>query len=488
MADKRSMLMKAEVREPLSPLTAAQVRSKNRTPVRTKFIPKPQTPGTSGMKCSSKNENHGYDRFIPNRQLMDNDANHYHMLAKENQKEGGQFQDKMKENLNSEVNSCANKILTMKIKAPENKEGEVAGTLLYTSSKPTPAKPNNTRHIPSTCEKILDAPEVLNDYYLHLLDWGSTGLIGIALYQSVYLWDPVGGEVTDLFGESSMPDDTLITSVKWISEGHHIAIGLSNGTVELWDTQKLARVRIMRGHSPIRVGTLAWNDHILTSGSKNGEIHNHDVRIAQHHTSSFNGHEEEVCGMDWAPDKHYFASGANDNVLNIWDLRKVNAVATAENPFVEIDRPVMSLTEHTSAVKAVAWCPWQRHLLASGGGIGDRHMRIWNTNRGVGSSIQCVDVMSQVSDILWSGTYKEIVCSYGNDLGIWKYSTFCREAELKGHQERVLAMSMSPDGVSVATVGADETLRLWTCFEPPVVKKVKAKKALHESVSAATIR
>ena len=36
--------------------------------------------------------------------------------------------------------------------------------------------------------------------------------------------------------------------------------------------------------------------------------------------------------------------------------------------------------------------------------------------------------------------------------------------DLTGHTSRVLMMSMSPDQETVASAGADETLRLWKCF------------------------
>lgn len=469
MADRKMAVMKGDVREPLSPISAA--RASARTPARANAIPrKSQTPGSGIKKGSGKNENHAYDRFIPNRKMMDNEASNY-MLMKDGVEEGDDFEDKMKENLNSNVNNIGQRILQMKIKAPENREGEVAEKILYTCNKPTPAKPKTTRFIPSTATKILDAPDITNDYYLNLLDWGSTSLIAIALGQSVYLWNAVTGSVVDLFShmEDHSMDELTVTSVKWITDGDHIAIGLSNGMVQLWDASSLARVRSMGGHN-CRVGSLAWNSHILTSGAKNGHIHNHDVRIAEHHASSFNSHSEEVCGMEWAPDMNYFASGANDNLLNIWDKRKIND--GAQSPVV-VDQPVITMSAHSSAVKAVAWCPWQRHLIASGGGIGDRQMRIWTTGRGVGTCLQSIDVMAQVSDILWSGTYREIVCSYGNNMGIWKYSTLNKEAELSGHNERILSMAMSPDTEHVASVGADETLRLWKCFEPPVAKTSK---------------
>ena len=38
-------------------------------------------------------------------------------------------------------------------------------------------------------------------------------------------------------------------------------------------------------------------------------------------------------------------------------------------------------------------------------------------------------------------------------------------AELKGHTQRVLHMSLSPDNSTVCTASADETLRFWKLFE-----------------------
>eukprot|EP00122_Pirum_gemmata_P014520 Pgem_evm1s13537 len=38
--------------------------------------------------------------------------------------------------------------------------------------------------------------------------------------------------------------------------------------------------------------------------------------------------------------------------------------------------------------------------------------------------------------------------------------------DLKGHSARVLHMALSPDGQTVVSGAADETLRFWRCFEP----------------------
>lgn len=92
----------------------------------------------------------------------------------------------------------------------------------------------------------------------------------------------------------------------------------------------------------------------------------------------------------------------------------------------------------------------------------------------IGACLNSIDTKSQVCSLLWSTNYKEIVSGHGyaqNQLIIWKYPTMNKVAELTGHTSRVLHLAMSPDGTTVLSAGADETLRLWKCFTPDPLKK-----------------
>lgn len=85
-----------------------------------------------------------------------------------------------------------------------------------------------------TSERTLDAPDLMDDYYLNLLDWGSSNVLSIALGNTVYLWDATDGNTSELvtIDEESGP----VTSVKWAPDGKHIAVGLNNSDVQLWDS------------------------------------------------------------------------------------------------------------------------------------------------------------------------------------------------------------------------------------------------------------
>ena len=91
----------------------------------------------------------------------------------------------------------------------------------------------------------------------------------------------------------------------------------------------------------------------------------------------------------------------------IWDLN--------------MGRQRFQLLGHKAAVKALAWCPWQRNLLATGGGSSDKTMRFWNIE--TGKNINVVNTDSQVCSLIWNKNDKEILSSHGyseNQLSIWK--------------------------------------------------------------------
>ncbi|QPG75659.1 hypothetical protein FOA43_003017 [Brettanomyces nanus] len=304
------------------------------------------------------------------------------------------------------------------------------------------------RAIPKVPYRVLDAPELADDFYLNLVDWGSQDILAVGLGSSVYLWDASTGSVNRLCDLG--PSDS-VTSLSWIGAGTHLAVGTNSGIVEIWDASACKCTRTMTGHAS-RASSLAWNRHILTSGSRDRTILHRDVREPAHYMKRLEYHKQEVCGLRWNVEENKLASGGNDNKLFVWDG-------------VE-DRPLYKFTEHQAAVKAIAWSPHQRGILASGGGTADRRIKIWNTVTGL--KVHDVDTGSQVCNLAWSKTSNELVSTHGysrNQIVIWKYSTMQQIASLTGHTYRVLYLAMSPDGQTIVTGAGDETLRFWNVFE-----------------------
>ncbi|TRY70981.1 hypothetical protein TCAL_08248 [Tigriopus californicus] len=435
------------------------------------------------------------DRFIPARQANDLETSHFRLMrsiSDQSQIEAEatlspskrEYRRQMSEALTGSELDASARIISYTNKAPKAPETHANGLkVLYTQPK-TPGSvtaKKYIRHIPQVPERILDAPEIMNDYYLNLLDWSANNHLAVALGGHIYLWNASNGEIQQLCEMDSVED--YVCSVKWIKEGNILAVGNSAGDVALWDVEHLKRIRLMSGHTD-RVASLSWNSYIVSSGSRSGQIHHGDVRVADHLVGQLEGHTQEVCGLAWSPDGKMLASGGNDNLLNVWSAAHGECFTDAT--------PKYSFSHHQAAVKALAWCPWQPNVLASGGGTADRTIRIWNCNNG--TSLHSVDTKSQVCALLWSKEYKELVSSHGfanNEISIWKYPTMTKVAELFGHTERVLHLSMSPDGSTIVSGGADETLRLWKCFQPDPSKKkqeIQSKSGGSKLISRAGIR
>ena len=308
----------------------------------------------------------------------------------------------------------------------------------------------------------MDAPGIVDDFYLNCLSWSVQDILAIGLGGSVYLWNGRSGEVNELCNLTDSDEDkndgtlnnTYVASLSWIHDGTHLAIGSSDSSVQIWDVIKSKRMRMFARHTG-RVSALAWNKHILSTGAHDGQIHTNDVRIAKHLISKQVSHTGQVCGLQWSYDGRQLASGSNDNHVHIWEGTLAKS-------------PIFSFT-HNAAVKALSWCPWQSNTLVTGGGCRDRQLKFWNTSTGTCS--RSIDTGSQISSVMWSKSYRELVSAHGyptNSLSIWKFPSLAQIKEIPtAHDSRILHMARSPDGERIGTVAADENLKIWKTFEKP---------------------
>ncbi|WRT70015.1 uncharacterized protein IL334_007008 [Kwoniella shivajii] len=439
------------------------------------------------------------DRFIPNRDESDTHASY--RLTNDNHKKNSNLNVNIEETktdetfsqlLKNELNGSAYKTppstptkkrtlnFTVPSPSPSSKgrtynNGLTSGEGLDDMSHPayslSPVGKENQkillsprksiRTVTNTPFKVLDAPELVDDFYLNLVSWSASNVLGVGLNSSVYLWSAQTSKVTKLCDLTRVSPDgqetsDTITGLEWTNKGSTLAIGTNSGLVEIWDAEYCKRIRTMTGHTG-RVGALAWNSHILSSGSRDRTILHRDTRIPDQYIRRLAGHhKQEVCGLRWNSDTDQLASGGNDNKLFVWGGTD--------------DKPTFKFDQHRAAVKAIAWNPHQRGLLASGGGTADKKIRFWNTL--TGNLISESETGSQVCNLMWSRNSNELVSTHGysggpisNQIHIWKYPSMTRIATLTGHTCRVLYLALSPDGQTIVTGAGDETLRFWNAFQ-----------------------
>jgi cell division cycle 20-like protein 1 (cofactor of APC complex) len=86
--------------------------------------------------------------------------------------------------------------------------------------------------------KVLDAPNLQDDFYLNLLEWSSTNILSVALDTALYFWNANNNRVLKFLDLT--PD--AITAINWNQHGTQLALGTSKGTVQIWDAVKSCRV------------------------------------------------------------------------------------------------------------------------------------------------------------------------------------------------------------------------------------------------------
>lgn len=133
------------------------------------------------------------DRFIPSRSASNLDLAHLKLTQDESSKSESpthkELQKAMSENLYG-ADISNQKILTYKNKAPSAPEGfQNPMKVIYTQVKTPASVKNCSRYIPQAPDRILDAPDIVDDFYLNLIDWGSHNILAAALGSHVYLWN-----------------------------------------------------------------------------------------------------------------------------------------------------------------------------------------------------------------------------------------------------------------------------------------------------------
>ena len=344
--------------------------------------------------------------------------------------------------------------------------------------------------LPQSPIMTLDAPGLRADG--SVLDWSANNVLAVALSQSVYLLpSPETGSASRPSGRTPeyrtfLPDPAHnITTTAWMTSTagqQQLAVGLSSGQLQVWDAETLTCVRVMDSPSDGSVTkSLSWYapSSVLSTGDNAGSILHHDVRAPRHVVGVLRGPTQEICALKWSR-SGVLASGSVDQLLHIWDARHI-----ASQDCI-CDTALHRINAHRDAVTALAWCPWQRNLLASGGH--DQSIRFWNAKSG--ACVDEVDTGDRVSALQWSLHEKHLVSAGGyapsrraglrneqstsdrgaedgtsrirGDIGavtLWRYPNMTRRSVITGYSEPVRHMSLSSNGTTLVTGCTDEYLR-----------------------------
>ncbi|KAL8880274.1 MAG: hypothetical protein Q9198_002286 [Flavoplaca austrocitrina] len=376
----------------------------------------------------------------------------------------------------------------------------------------SPAKPTvkkEPKPVPIIPFRVLDAPQLRDDYYCSALSFCHTSrTLAVGLGNKVYLWSETYGVRYPQLVESGRRS-SYVTSLSFSSaEGGQsiLAVGRNNGQVSLWsildegtrfESQQpnsvacLSFKPVLTRRASTKLGIKVLTEELLV-GDELGNVYyyavewvdNLDVEIQGWHgamtlLAKISVHSQQICGLAWSPEGDLFATGANDNACCLFVVRDLLTPLETPEPPKPRHRPLTNMTSqalsnelpmeafrrrptstpsghasdttevhpvssveravgnpyvlraipgqsgilkikagrqkhkwvHSAAIKAIAFCPWQPGLIATGGGSNDRAIHFYHTSSG--ACLATINVQAQVTSLIWSTSRHEIAATFG---------------------------------------------------------------------------
>ncbi|ODQ79904.1 hypothetical protein BABINDRAFT_16297, partial [Babjeviella inositovora NRRL Y-12698] len=311
---------------------------------------------------------------------------------------------------------------------------------------------------------VLDAPGLRNDFYTNLVSWSKlTGKVAVGLSKQVYLWlETRGANPLEGLGEETITSTSFSPTV-------YLVVGTKVGRIVLYDQRSEALLDENLTFDGKGIVCICWmpDSKGFFAGNESGEVM--FFRIDESTPSepaiclkkTFKCHQQQICaGIAINSDGSQITVGGNDNCCSIWDIR-------------DLAQPKLRYTlPHKAAVKAIAYCPWSKSLLATGGGSKDRTIRFWHTNSG--TLLDTHHIKGQVTSLIWSSSKRQLVAAFGfGDLespvlvSVFQYPKMTPVLQVLATVNlRALCAVASPDCSSICVAANDETVRFYELWSP----------------------
>jgi WD40 repeat protein len=201
--------------------------------------------------------------------------------------------------------------------------------------------------------------------------------------------------------------DRSAFAVAFSPDGKTLAAGYSDGAVELWSVATGRLERSMRGHEGwVQSVTFSPDGQTLASTGRDATIRVWDVASGKQ-KNILRGHTNRVWSLACSPDGVTLASGGSDGSIRLWDW-------TAP-------RKPTTLSMDAATIRCAAFSPDDSWLV----------LGLTDTNNPNGN-------------LIW-----------------WDAVSGEQRDSVLAHVEGVTSLTFSPDGLRLATGGADQAVRLW---------------------------
>lgn len=260
-----------------------------------------------------------------------------------------------------------------------------------------------------------------DDFYTNLLAW-NTQTIAYGHEDKVY--------AINFFNSTSkfLSSFSEVSCLKFDPTGRSLAVGCFSGEMHIFDMQT-AKSTSFKIHKS-RIGVIEWSEFGIFTGSRDKQLKFLDPRSGLI-TNYALAHQQEICGLKVNSTNGLIATGGNDNLMNLHDIRVTR-------------RPIATVTCHKAAVKAIAWSQNHAYSLLSGGGTADKSIKKWDVSNKL-ELVQDLQTDSQICNLHWTKSNLIIATTgYSQNNSRILSSTFNTLQSNPGHRNRIIHFAISP--------------------------------------------
>ncbi|WP_083389702.1 P-loop NTPase fold protein [Trichormus sp. NMC-1] len=262
---------------------------------------------------------------------------------------------------------------------------------------------------------------------------------------TIEIWDLLTGEKWS----SCQGHKGSVNSVAFSSDGSKLVSGSSDNTVRLWDAETGEAIgQPFFGHTSNVISVAFSPDGTqVVSGSADNTVRLWDAKTGNAIGQPFSGDTVRVYSVAFNHDGTQVVSGSADNTVRLWDAKTGNAIG---QPF----------TGHTEFVRSVAFSPDGSMVVS---GSGDNTVRLWDAKTGNAIGQPFTGHTSNVISVAFNHDGTQVVSgSEDKTVRLWDAKTGNAIGQpFIGHTEFVNSVAFSPDGSMVVSGSGDNTVRLW---------------------------
>ncbi|EJF58666.1 WD40 repeat-like protein, partial [Dichomitus squalens LYAD-421 SS1] len=279
--------------------------------------------------------------------------------------------------------------------------------------------------------------------------------------RTVRVWDAVEGKAV---GKPFKGHTSRVNSVLFSLDGLQIVSGSSDSTIRIWDFGTQQTIRTIS--HPLLDGVLSLSlspdGKRIVSGCGNGGILIWDLETYGIGGGPLVGHSSTVCAVSFSPDGRHIVSGSSDATIRIWSAEEgasVESTRDASFSYPSKYKPARILDLRFGPL--LAYSPDGRRIVS---GSDDGVIEMWDADTGnsIGVALKGQSSKDIVCVRFSPDGRRLIVVSASKTPRVWDSTTLQPLGKrLRGHRDWVRDAHYSPDGRRIVSCSGDRTIRIW---------------------------